>query len=265
MLLQTVKTQALEDAVLQEQISANQQTLVTLARAHLQESNLNRRKSDAQTFLLKTITAALTVTTKKFLAAGVAYSWQLKQGLLRLQAIEQQLQPIYHTNYWLIRKQLTNLTCSEILRRSIDLQNRLDELANEVQTHCEEARNLSAQINATRPQPIVIEYIPELTNLSLHESGERMKKAFEIVMEHPVKAIGDTIDTALGFFDDIFKHPLKIILIAGITIILLAIAIAMIRKGCKWHRTKSEVDKAYAMIAKVGKTRYMKKTIGGIK
>jgi len=257
LLLQTVRTQALEDAVLQEQISANQQTLVTLARAHLQESNLNRRQSDAQTFLLKTITAALTGTTKKFLAAGVAYSWQLKQGLIRLQAIEQQLQPIYHTNYWLIRKKLANLTCSEILGRSSDLQDRLNELASEVQLHLEKAQNLSAKINATRPQPIVVEYIPELTNLSLHESGERMKKAFETVMKHPVKAIVDTIDTGLGFFDDIFKHPLKVILMVGLTIILLGIAMAVIRKGCKWHRNKSEVDKAYAMIARIGKSQHM--------
>ena len=230
---------------------------MTLARAHLQESNLNRRQSDAQTFLLKTIPAALTGTTKKFLAAGVAYSWQLKQGLIRLQAIKQQLQPIYHTNYWLIRKKLANLTCSEILGRSSDLQDRLNELASEVQLHLEKAQNLSAKMNATRPQPIVVEYIPELTNLSLHESGERMKKAFETVMKHPVKAIGDTIDTALGFFDDIFKHPLKVILMVGLTIILLGIAMAVIRKGCKWHRNKSEVDKAYAMIARIGKSQHM--------
>ena len=84
-----------------------------------------------------------------------------------------------------------------------------------------------------------------------------MKKAFETVMEHPVKAIGETIDTALGFFDNIFQHPLKIIMLVGLTIILLVMTMAMIRKGCKWHRNKSEVDQAYAMLAKIGKTRYM--------
>ena len=258
LLLQTVKTQALEDAVLQEQISANQRTLVTLARAHLQESNLNRRQSDAQTFLLKTITAALTGTTKKFLSSGVAYSWQLKQGLLRLQAIEQQLQPVYQTNYLSIRRKLANLTCSEILGKSIVLQNRLDNLTTEIQAHLEETRNLSAKINATRPQPIVVNYIPEITNLSLHESGERMKKAFETVMEHPVKAIGDTIDTTLGFFDDIFKHPLKIILGVVLIIIFLVIVIAMIGKGCKWHRNRSEMDQAFAMLTKIGKSQHLK-------
>jgi len=85
-----------------------------------------------------------------------------------------------------------------------------------------------------------------------------MKKAFETVMEHPVKAIGDTIDTTLGFFDDIFKHPLKIILGVVLIIILLVIVIAMIGKGCKWHRNRSEMDQAFAMLTKIGKSQHLK-------
>jgi len=257
LLLKTVKTQALEDAVLQEQISANQQTLVTLSRAHLQESTLNRKQGDAQTFLFKTITAALTGTSKNFLSAGVAYSWQLRQGLLRLQAIEQQLQPIYHTNFWLIRNQLKNLTCSEVLGKSIFLQDKLHELTGDLRTHLEESRNFSIMINATRPKPIVVKYVPEITNLSLHESGERMRKAFEHVMKHPVHEIEEITDKALGFFADIFKHPLKILLLVGVGIILLILTIALARKGYKWHKRKSVVNEAYAMVARVGKTRYI--------
>ena len=75
LLLQTVKTQALEDKVLQQQISSNQQTLVTLAKAHLKEATLNRVQSDAQTFLLKAITKALSNTSRDFLKSGIAYSW----------------------------------------------------------------------------------------------------------------------------------------------------------------------------------------------
>ena len=125
----------------------------------------------------------------------------------------------------------------------------------DVKRHLDEIRNLPQEINITRPKPIEIHYVPELTNLSLHESGERMKKAFETVMEHPVKAIGDTIDTVLGFFDNFFQHPLKIIIMGGLTIILLVVAIIIIRKGCKRHRNRSEVNQAYAMLAKIGKAR----------
>jgi len=253
LLLQTVKTQALEDAVLQEQISSNQRTLVTLSRAHLQETTINRRQSDAQTFLLKTITTALTGTTKKFLSAGVAYSWQLKQGLLRLQAIERQLQPIYHMNYWLIRKQLENLTCSKILGTSIALQDKLDEITNEIHNHLEESRNLSVNINATRPKPIVVEYVPELTNLSLHESGERMKKAFENVMKQPIQVVEDTIDKGIGFFDNIFKHPLKILLTIGVCILVLAIMMVVLVKICKKYKHKTPETDAYAALNKMVK------------
>jgi len=256
LLLRTIKTQALEDAVLQDQIASNQQTLVTLSRAHLQEATSNRQKSDAQTFLLKTITAVLTGTTKKFLSAGVAYSWQLKQGLLRLQAIEQQLQPIYHTNYRSIRNQLANSTCSDILGKGIALRDKMDEIARDVQAHLEEARNFSVTMNTTRPKPIMIEYVPELTNLSVHKSGKRMREAFEDVMEHPTQAIEGTITKTVGFFDDIFEHPLKIIMGLGLIIVLSIIVIVITRTVYKRHNRSIE-DKAYAMVAKIGKSTHI--------
>jgi len=154
---------------------------------------------------------------------------------------------------------IINRTCHQwqTTERLTEVQEAEEVLKLDVKRHLDKIRNLSKEINITRPKPIEIHYVPELTNLSLHESGERMKKAFEIVMKHPVKAIGETIDTALGFFDNIFQHPLKIILMVGLTIILLVVATAMIRKGCKWHRNKSEFDQAYDMLAKIGKTRYM--------
>ena len=259
LLLKTVKTQALEDAVLQEQISSNQRTLVVLSRAHLQESTLNRKKSDAQTFLLKTITAALTGTTKKFLSAGVAYSWQLKQGLLQLQTIEQQLQPIYHTDYRFIRNKLVNLTCSDILEESIAVQNKIDEIASEVQTHLIKAQNFSVTMNATRPKPIMVEFVPELTNLSVHESGKRMKEAFENVMKHPTQVIETTINKTFGFFDKILEHPFKIILGLGLSIVLSIVVVAIIKAVYKRHHNRSVEDKAYAMVTRMGKSRFSDK------
>ena len=257
LLLRAVKTQALEDAVLQEQIASNQQTLVTLSRAHLQESTANRQKSDAQTFLLKTIVGALTGTTTKFLSAGVAYSWQLKQGLLKLQAIEQQLQPIYRTDYQYIQRQLVNSTCRDILGTSVALQDKMNDIASKVQTHLEGARNFSKHINVTRPKPIMIEYVPELTNLSLHESGKRMREAFENVMKHPTQAIEGTITKTLGFFDDIFEHPLKIIMGVGLIIALSIMVIALTRTVYKRHYNRSAEDKAYAVVANIRKSTYI--------
>ena len=189
------------------------------------------------------------------MSAGVAYSWQLKQGLLRLQAIEQQLQPIYQNSYRSIRNQLVNLTCSDILGKSVALRDEMNKIVREVQTHLEGTRNLSEAMNATRPKPIMIEYVPELTNLSVHKSGKRMREAFEDVMKHPTQAIEGTITKTLGFFDDIFEHPLKIIMGLGLVIALSIIVIAITRTIYRRHNRSIE-DKAYAMVAKIGKSMY---------
>ena len=171
-----------------------------------------------------------------------------------MQAIEQQLQPIYQNSYRSIRNQLVNLTCSDILGKSVALRDEMDKIARNVQTHLEETRNLSEAMNATRPKPIMIEYVPELTNLSVHKSGERMREAFKDVIRHPTQAIEETITKALGFFDDIFEHPLKIIMGLGLIIVLSITVIAIIRTVHKRHNNRSVEDKTYAMIAKMGKS-----------
>jgi len=172
---------------------------------------------------------------------------------LRLQAIEQQLQPIYQNSYRSIRNQLVNLTCSDILGKSVALRDEMNKIVRDVQTHLEGTRNLSKAMNATRPKPIMIEYVPELTNLSVHESGKRMREAFEDVIKHPTQVIEGTETKVLGFFDDIFKHPLKIIMGLGLIIVLSITVIAIIRVY-KRHHNRPVEDKAYAMIAKMGKS-----------
>ena len=223
LLLQTVKTQALEDKVLQQQISSNQRTLVTLAKAHLKEATLNRVQSDAQTFLLKTVTNALSNTSREFLKSGIAYSWQLQQGMLRLQALERQLKPIYQTDYRMIKQKLNNLTCEGILGRSLPFTKNLDALTIKIQDHLDKATNLSIEINQTRPEPIKIDYVPELSNLSLHNSGKMMKQAFDKVITQPVNAIEKVGQDAIGFAEKVLGNPFRIII--GVVVIIIVIMI----------------------------------------
>jgi len=154
LLLQTVKTQALEDKVLQQQISTNQRTLVTLAKAHFSEATINQRQGDAQTFLLETVTNALTNTSKKFMKAGVAFSWQLRQGMIRLRAIEKQINATNQRDSQLIRQKIDNLTCEEILGRNFPSTKKLDALTIQIEDHLDKAENLSARINQTKPELI---------------------------------------------------------------------------------------------------------------
>ena len=256
LLLRTIKTQALENKILQGQIAENNKALVEMSKVHLQTATANRDLSDAQTYLFKTIVSALG-NSKPFLNQGIGYNWRLNEGLIHLQAIEKQLVDVRGADRRIEYDIIINRTCQQwqTAARLTEVQEAEESLKLDVKRHLDEMRNLSEVINMTRPKPIEIRYVPELTNLSLHESGERMKKAFETVMEHPVKAIGDTIDTVLGFFDNFFQHPLKIIIMGGLTIILLVVAIIIIRKGCKRHRNRSEVNQAYAMLAKIGKAR----------
>jgi len=258
LLLRTIKTQALENKILQEQIGENNKALVEMSKVHLQTATANRELSDAQTYLFKTIVSALG-NSKPFLTQGIGYNWRLNEGLMHLQAIEKQLVDVRGADRRIDYNIIINRTCHQwqTTARLTEVQEAEEALKLDVKRHLDEIRNLSEEINITRPKPIEIHYVPELTNLSLHESGERMKKAFETVMEHPGKAIGNTIDTALGFFDNIFQHPLKLIMLGGLTIILLVMAMIIIRKGCKRHRNKSEVNQAYAMLAKIGKARYL--------
>jgi len=258
LLLRTIKTQALENRILQGQIGENSKVLVEMSKVHLQAATANRELSDVQTYLFKTIVSELG-NSKPFLTQGIGYNWRLNEGLMHLQAIEKQLVDVRGIEQRIDYSVVINRTCHQwqTTERLTEEREAEEALKLDAKRHLDDMRNLSDYMNITRPKPIAIHYVPELTNLSLHESGERMKKAFETVMEHPVKAIGETIDTALGFFDDILQHPLKIIMLVGLTVILLVVAMIMIRKGCKRHRSKSEIDQAYAMLARIGKARYI--------
>ena len=240
LLLQTVKTQAFEDKVLQQQISTNQRTLVTLAKAHLDEATLNQRQSDAQTFLLKTITNVLTNTSKKFIKAGVAYSWQLRQGVLRLQAIEKQINETYQTDNQLIKQKLDNLTCEEILGRNLPFTKKLDALTSQIQDHLDEVANLSARINQTRPEPIQVHFVPEISNLSLHNSGKMMRQAFNKVMTQPVKTIEKVGHEAIKFIEKELGNPFKIIIIIVIVIVTLMMVSIIMKIKIKRIQAKTK-------------------------
>jgi len=233
LLLQTVKTQALEDKVLQQQISANQRTLVTLAKAHLDEATLNQRQSDAQTFLLKTITKALTNTSGKFIKTGIAYTWQLRQGMLRLRAIEKQINVTNQLDSQNIKQKINNLTCEEILEREFPSTKKLDALTIQIQDHLDKTENLTTRINQTRPEPIQIHFVPELSNLSLHNSGKVMQQAFDKVINHPVKAIEKVGQEAIDFVEKELGNPFKIIIIiviALVTVMTVSIVIKKLRR-----------------------------------
>jgi len=225
LLLQTVKTQAVEDAVLQEQISSNQRTLVVLARAHLEEATANRAQSDAQVFLLQAITKELTTKSSDFLTAGIAYSWKLSNGMMHLQALEQQLQPIYNTDYQLITQKLHNLTCSEILGESERNQDQLRHLETSIKIQLQGDHNLTKWINETKPKFIKINYIPEYQNRTVLQSGEKMREAFEKVMKKPIPALEEAGKKVLGAAEEVIGAPIKKVLsytaavLAAITVI----------------------------------------------
>jgi len=67
----------------------------------------------------------------------------------------------------------------------------------------------------------------------------------------------DTINKELGFFDNISKQPLKIILVIGLSLVLLIISIAIVRKCYKCYRSLSVENQPYAMIARIGKSQHM--------
>ena len=90
LLLRTIKTQALENELLQSQIGENNRALVAMSKAHLQVATANRKQSDAQTYLFKTIVSALQ-KSKPFLQQGIGYTWKLHEGLMHLQGVGKQL------------------------------------------------------------------------------------------------------------------------------------------------------------------------------
>ena len=125
---------------------------------------------------------------------------------------------------------LINETCSQFTAE-IQQQNHLEaerKLQQDIATHLSKTRNETRLINVTAPEPIVIHYVPELDNLSLHNSGEIMKKAFEKVITHPIKTVEKVGKEAASLVTKILGHPLKILLtiaaIATLVVILVVLA-----------------------------------------
>jgi len=241
LLLRTIKTQALENKILQGQIGENNRALVEMSKVYLQTATANRDQSDAQTYLFKTIVSALG-NSKPFLKQGIGYTWRLNEGLMRLQAIEKQLVDVRGADRRIDYDIIIDRTCHQWqnTERRTEVQEAEETLKLDVERHLDEMRNLSIKINITRPKPIEIHFVPELTNLSLHESGKRMKKAFEKVMKHPVDAIEETGNVVIGFFKDLLKSPLKIILAIGAVIILVIILAAILKHGHKRYQDKQQ-------------------------
>ena len=241
LLLRTVRVQALENAILQKQIGENNRALVEMSRAHLRTATADRIESDAQTFLFKTIVSALT-NSKPFLQQGIGYTWQLRNGIIHLQGIEKQLidprDAERHTDY----DAIINATCENL--RADEKQSAIRELdknlTRDVQKHLRQAQNLSRTINATRPTPIVVHYVPELTNLSIHKSGEEMRKAFLKVIKQPLKVVENVGDEVIGFAEQILGHSLKILLTLGAVIALVLILFAVIKRLRKRRLRRKE-------------------------
>jgi len=230
LLLQTIKTQAVEDAVLQEQISNNQRTLVVLAKAHLREATANRAESDAQIFLLKTIVKGLTTADRDFLTSGLAYSWQLNNGIMRLQALEQQLKPLYKMDKDMINQQLYNLTCKEILSESDGNIKRLRQIEKSVKNQLQRDHNLTGWLNASSPRVIRIRYVPEYANRTVLQSGEKMRKAFEEVMRKPIPALEKVGKGVLTEVENVVESPLKKILGYGAAVIALVVVMYLVKR-----------------------------------
>jgi len=231
LLLSNVKTQAQENILLQQQIEKNNRVLVDLSRAHLREATANRQMDDAATFLLKTVVSVLN-QSKPFLQQDIGYNWQLNNGLIHLQGVEKQLINVLGTNGNETYQDLINETC-ERFAAEIQQQNHLEaerKLQQDIETHLAKIRNETKLINATAPEPIVIHYAPELNNLSRHNSGEIMKKAFEKVITHPIKTVEKVGKEAIGLVTKILGHPLKIPLTIAIVAILVVILVALAKK-----------------------------------
>ena len=241
LLLNNVKTQARENEILQQQIETNNRVLIDLSRAHLKEATANRQMDDAATFLFKTIVNVLN-QSKPFLQQGIGYRWRLSNGLIHLQGVEKQLINVLGTKGDVIYKDVINETCSQ-LTAATQQQNHVEverRLQQDIALHLSRARNETKIINATALEPIVIHYVPELDNLSLHNSREMMKEAFAKVIKHPLDVVEDVGKTVTGFFENWLKNPLKIVLMVGAIIILVIILVAMLKRGYKVHQDKRQ-------------------------
>jgi len=69
--------------------------------------------------------------------------------------------------------------------------------------------------------------------------------------------IKDAINKELGFFDNISKQPLKIILVIGLSLVLLTISIVIGRRCYQCYHSLSVKNQAYATIIRIGKSQHM--------
>jgi len=240
-LLNNVKTQEQENVILQQQIEKNNRVLIDLSRAHLREATANRQMSDAATFLFQTIVNTLN-QSKPFLQQGIGYRWRSRNGLIHLQGGEKQLVNVLGTNGDVIYKDLINETCSQFIA-AIQQRNHVEaelKLQQDIAVHLSKTRNETRIINVTAPAPIIIHYVPELDNLSLHRSGEIMKEAFEKVINQPLDAVEDVENAVTSFVGNGLKNPLKVILTVGAIITLVIILGASLKRGYNKHQNKRQ-------------------------
>ena len=95
------------------------------------------------------------------------------------------------------------------------------------------------------------------TAMSTQGSIMKTKTEFENETIYLMPTINGTINKELGFFDNISKQPLKIILVVGLSLLLSIIIIAIIRKCYKCYHSLSVENQAYAMIIRIGKSQHM--------
>jgi len=150
--------------------------------------------------------------------------------MLRLRAIEKQINVTNQEDSQIIRREINNLTCEEILGREFPSTKKLDALTIQIQDHLDKAENLTTRINQTRPAPIQIQFVPELSNLSLHNSEKVMRQAFDKVMNHPVKDIEKVGQEAINFIEKELGNPFKIIIIIVIAVATLMTVSIVIKK-----------------------------------
>jgi len=68
--------------------------------------------------------------------------------------------------------------------------------------------------------------------------------------------VKDTINKEQGFFDNISKQPLKIILVTGLSVALLIISVAIVRRCYKCYHSLSVTNQAYATVIGIGKSQH---------
>jgi len=127
----------------------------------------------------------------------------LNNRLIHLQGVEKQLINVLGTNGDVIYEDLINETCSKFTAK-VQQRDHLEaerELQQDVEAHLNKIRNETRFENVTVPEPIVIHYVPESDNLSLHHSGEIMNKAFGKVINHPLDAVEDVGNAVTSFLE----------------------------------------------------------------